>query len=119
MDQGGVIHEVEREGFTLVAVVGIKDIIRQEVPEAVAKCQSAGITVRMVTGDNKLTAVAIAKECGIISEQESKQRFSVLEGPDFYEKMGGLYCKVCDQNTPCECPAELVREGVRNIETFK
>lgn len=63
MDIDGVIHEVEREGFVLVAIVGIKDIIRPEVPYAVSQCQSAGITVRMVTGDNKITALAIAKEC--------------------------------------------------------
>ncbi len=38
MDEGGVIHAIEKTGFILVAIVGIKDIIRQEVPEAVAKC---------------------------------------------------------------------------------
>ena len=46
--------------FILIAIVGIKDIIRKEVPEAVEKCQRAGIIVRMVTGDNKITAMAIA-----------------------------------------------------------
>jgi hypothetical protein len=36
MDEDGVIHAIEKTGFTLIAIVGIKDIIRKEVPEAVA-----------------------------------------------------------------------------------
>ena len=70
MDEGGVIHSIERTGFVLIAIVGIKDIIRKEVPDAVAKCQRAGITVRMVTGDNKITAMAIAQECNIINPNQ-------------------------------------------------
>lgn len=50
-----------------MAVLGIKDILRMEVPRAIQLCRRAGIKVRMVTGDNKMTARAIAKECGIIS----------------------------------------------------
>jgi len=52
-----------------LAIIGIKDIIRKEVPDAVKQCQAAGITVRMVTGDNKITAMAIAKECEIITNE--------------------------------------------------
>lgn len=37
-DEDGVLHLVEKTGFTLVAIAGIKDIIRPEVPDAVAKC---------------------------------------------------------------------------------
>jgi magnesium-transporting ATPase (P-type) len=40
------------------------------VPEAVKQCNKAGVRVRMVTGDNKITAIAIAKECGILEEGE-------------------------------------------------
>lgn len=50
------IYDVEKQGLTLIAVLGIKDILRQEVPSAVLDCRNAGIKVRMVTGDNKLTA---------------------------------------------------------------
>jgi len=38
------------------------------VPGAVLTCAQAGVRVRMVTGDNKITAIAIAKECGIIDD---------------------------------------------------
>lgn len=70
MAPGSPLYEIEdNKGYTMVAVVGIKDVIRQEVPEAVSLCQKAGITVRMVTGDNLITAQAIAKECGIIDDE--------------------------------------------------
>uniref|UniRef100_A0A8C8ZCD5 Calcium-transporting ATPase n=1 Tax=Prolemur simus TaxID=1328070 RepID=A0A8C8ZCD5_PROSS len=49
--------------LTCIAVVGIEDPVRPEVPEAIRKCQRAGITVRMVTGDNINTARAIAAKC--------------------------------------------------------
>lgn len=54
--------------LTLIAIAGIKDPLRKEIPEAIKKCKAAGITVRMVTGDNINTAVAIAKDAGILSE---------------------------------------------------
>lgn len=53
-------------GLTLLAVMGIHDPIREGVPDAINKCNRAGIDVRMVTGDHKATAIAIAKECGIL-----------------------------------------------------
>ncbi len=47
-------------------MVGIKDPIREEIPESVQKCHTAGVRVRMITGDNQNTAIAIAKEAGIL-----------------------------------------------------
>ena len=44
------------DNMTCVCVVGIEDPVRPEVPEAIRQCQRAGITVRMVTGDNINTA---------------------------------------------------------------
>eukprot|EP00271_Cylindrocystis_brebissonii_P014798 TRINITY_DN3635_c0_g1_i1.p1 TRINITY_DN3635_c0_g1~~TRINITY_DN3635_c0_g1_i1.p1 ORF type:complete len:1016 (-),score=205.49 TRINITY_DN3635_c0_g1_i1:1288-4335(-) len=55
-------------GLTLLAVVGIKDPCRPEVPASVLTCKEAGINVRMVTGDNIDTAKAIARECHILSQ---------------------------------------------------
>lgn len=51
--------------LTLIGLVGIKDPVREEVPEAVVNCQNAGIVVRMLTGDNILTAKDIASQCNI------------------------------------------------------
>jgi P-type E1-E2 ATPase len=72
-------------------MVGIKDPLRSSVKEAIAKCQSAGITVRMVTGDNDQTAFAIAKDCGILPEhtQKSEMVNSVITGTNFEILSGG------------------------------
>ncbi|NXB81789.1 AT2B4 ATPase, partial [Donacobius atricapilla] len=66
--------------LTCIAVVGIEDPVRPEVPDAILKCQRAGITVRMVTGDNINTARAIATKCGILLPGED---FLILEGKEF------------------------------------
>lgn len=68
------------DNLTCVCVVGIEDPVRPEVPEAIKKCQKAGITVRMVTGDNVNTARAIAVKCGIIKPGDGSL---VLEGKEF------------------------------------
>ena len=66
------------------------DIVRPEVPGAVKQIQNAGVTVRMVTGDNIVTARAIAVLCNIISPSQIDDERCCIEGPEFYEKMGGL-----------------------------
>uniref|UniRef100_A0A915D7F1 P-type Ca(2+) transporter n=1 Tax=Ditylenchus dipsaci TaxID=166011 RepID=A0A915D7F1_9BILA len=66
--------------LTAIAITGIQDPVRPEVPDAIAKCQRAGITVRMVTGDNINTARSIATSCGILKPNED---FIALEGKDF------------------------------------
>ena len=66
------------QDMTALAIVGIKDPVRAEVPKAVETCQTAGIFVRMVTGDNIHTARHIARECGILHEEGI-----ALEGPEF------------------------------------
>jgi len=55
-------------------MVGIKDPLRSTVKDSIAKCKMAGITVRMVTGDNSETAFAIAKDCGILEENIPKAK---------------------------------------------
>uniref|UniRef100_A0AAY4E055 Calcium-transporting ATPase n=1 Tax=Denticeps clupeoides TaxID=299321 RepID=A0AAY4E055_9TELE len=70
--------------LTCLAVVGIEDPVRPEVPEAISKCQRAGITVRMVTGDNINTARAIATKCGILHPNED---FLCLEGKQFNQQI--------------------------------
>jgi P-type E1-E2 ATPase len=59
-------------GLTLIVVTSIKDPYRPEVPNAVLLCQKASIRVRMVTGDNKTTAEAIAKDVNIINDKSYK-----------------------------------------------
>ncbi|KAL8722536.1 MAG: hypothetical protein Q9225_001004 [Loekoesia sp. 1 TL-2023] len=64
--------------MVFLGIVGIQDPLRVGVAEAVQSCQNAGVYVRMVTGDNLLTAKAIAEECGIF-----KPGGIVMEGPEF------------------------------------
>ncbi|XP_077121546.1 plasma membrane calcium-transporting ATPase 1 isoform X1 [Ranitomeya variabilis] len=71
-------------GLTCLAVVGIEDPVRPEVPDAIRKCQRAGITVRMVTGDNINTARAIATKCGILHPGED---FLCVEGKEFNRRI--------------------------------
>nr|XP_043614838.1 calcium-transporting ATPase 2, plasma membrane-type-like [Erigeron canadensis] len=81
--ESGVSAEtpIPSSGYTCIGIVGIKDPVRQGVKESVALCRSAGITVRMVTGDNITTAKAIARECGILTDDGI-----AIEGPEFREK---------------------------------
>ncbi|XP_051956990.1 plasma membrane calcium-transporting ATPase 2 isoform X1 [Xyrauchen texanus] len=70
--------------LTAICVVGIEDPVRPEVPDAIRKCQRAGITVRMVTGDNINTARAIAIKCGIIQPGED---FLCIDGKEFNRRI--------------------------------
>ncbi|KAF9953887.1 hypothetical protein BGZ70_000071 [Mortierella alpina] len=69
---------VAESGMTFIGVVGIEDPLRDGVPDAVLACQRAGVFVRMVTGDNILTAKSIATQCGIYT-----QGGIIMEGPKF------------------------------------
>lgn len=73
-------EEPDFTDYILLGVLGIQDPIREEVPEAVRQCKEAGVRVRMVTGDNINTAIAIAKKCGIF--EENKWDLAML-GQDF------------------------------------
>lgn len=70
--------------LTCLCIVGIEDPVRPEVPDAIKKCQRAGITVRMVTGDNVNTARSIAIKCGIVTPGED---WLILEGKEFNKRI--------------------------------
>ncbi|KIH89256.1 Ca2+-transporting ATPase [Sporothrix brasiliensis 5110] len=73
-----VVFEDVFKNMGFISLVGIKDPLRDGVRDAVADCQRAGVVVRMVTGDNRLTAQAIARDCGILQDDSE-----VMEGPVF------------------------------------
>ena len=68
-------------------LIGIRDQIRPEVPNSVLQCHKAGIKVRMITGDNIMTALAISKDSNILSEEQ------------FNEALGDIdkYRKICNK----------------------
>ena len=72
-------EKIEKE-LTFVGIMGMIDPPREEAKEAIYMCQKAGIHVVMVTGDHKLTAVAVAKELNLLDENDTEDR--VLTGDE-------------------------------------
>lgn len=84
------ISEDELEDkLTLIAISGIADPLRPEIPDAVRTCKRAGITVRMVTGDITETAVSIAQKAEILSSgfEITPGSNVVMEGKVFRQKV--------------------------------
>ncbi len=68
------------EDATLLGLVGMIDPPREEVPEAIQRCQDAGIRFIMMTGDQALTALAIAQAVGLVAEDTDEDR--LIEGAE-------------------------------------
>ena len=84
VDDGEVIFEDVLKDLVFFGLLGIRDPLREGAQEAVEACLKAGAIVRMVTGDNILTAKAIAKECGILSSTPTATRSDIaMEGLEF------------------------------------
>ena len=125
-DEGKLIDQY---GMVFLGVFGIRDSLRDGVVEAVGKCHEAKVNVIMVTGDNIVTATAIAKECGILGNEVNlkdlgpdkieqdpdamndnsrkkeyiniilKNQPRALTGNSFYNCVGGLICEECKKET--------------------
>ena len=80
-EEFGTLESAPENELTLLGIVGIKDPVRKQVPDAMKLCRKAGVTVRMVTGDNLDTAKHIARECGIFDET----KHTAMEGQEFRE----------------------------------
>ncbi len=68
------VHQLARDGKTpvliaragqLLGIIGVSDVIKEDSPEAIAELQKMGIHTVMLTGDNEVTAAAIAKQAGV------------------------------------------------------
>merc|ERR1711953_689895 len=88
------------EGLRFVGLISMIDPPRAAVPDAVSKCRSAGIKVIMVTGDHPITAKAIAKSVGIISE-----------GNETVEDIASRLNIPVDEVNPREAHAAVVHGG--------
>ncbi|KAL4531129.1 hypothetical protein Ndes2526B_g04715 [Nannochloris sp. 'desiccata'] len=89
--------EALEQDLTLISVVGLEDPLRPEAADAILKCQHAGISVKMLTGDNAGTAANIARAANILTSplddndcdkyggnnETSKKPYEVMEGQQF------------------------------------
>ncbi len=64
---------VNEGGMTFLGIFAISDPIRLDVPEAVGKCQSAGIGIKIVTGDTPGTATEIARQIGLWKPEDTER----------------------------------------------
>lgn len=86
-------RETVESNLVLVGIFGLMDPLRPGIREAIAQCHKSGINVRMVTGDNIDTAIAISKEAGIITDADlihNEQGYLCMTGKNFREMVGGL-----------------------------
>ena len=120
---------LDQFGCVFLACVGIRDSLRNGVKDAVIKCHSAGVNVIMVTGDNIITATAIAKDCNILGSEINLENLNphdieeepeltdnpirrdehikdmllnkpqAITGNTFYVAIGGLICSSCNLDT--------------------
>ncbi|MBP7937110.1 MAG: cation-transporting P-type ATPase [Phycisphaerae bacterium] len=93
-----VAHRDLRDDMTFLGLQGMIDPPRAEAIAAVAKCQTAGIRVKMITGDHALTAAAIAKQIGIGSDSKAGDAFPrALTGPELAACSDEQLIEVADQ----------------------
>jgi Ca2+-transporting ATPase len=89
---------------TLLALIGISDPIRAEVPAAVEVCHCAGVDVKMITGDAEPTARAIAKQAGIVSHDNelvlTSTQLAAMSDDELDKNIGRL--KVLARATPLD-----------------
>ena len=120
---------IDQYDLIFIACFGIRDSLRNGVKEAVLKCQKARVRVIMVTGDNIVTATAIAKDCHILGDDVNLNNITALDveedsdltndpnkrdehinnvlnnkpkaitGNTFYTAIGGLICRTCGKET--------------------
>lgn len=75
--------KLQEHDLTLLGIVGLKDPCRPGAKKAVEICKSAGVNIKMITGDNVFTAKAIATECGILEMDHKVDDGVVVEGAEF------------------------------------
>jgi P-type Ca2+ transporter type 2C len=95
--------------LTLLAVVGMTDPLREDVPEAVRACGRAGIEVKMITGDHPLTAHAIAQRAGMLQADDLEMTGEQFAAKSDAEIRGLLpRLRIISRARPVESKARLV-----------
>jgi P-type Ca2+ transporter type 2C len=97
------------DGLTVLALVGIVDPPRPQAKTAIAEAKSAGIQVRMITGDHAVTAEAIARQLGIEGRAMTGAEFAAMSDDELLEAIDGI--GVIARVTP--------EDKVRLVDTLK
>jgi len=95
---GDLLSQVQ--DLTLLAMVGIVDPPRAEAKDAIARCKSAGIRVRMITGDHATTAGAIGNELGIEGRAITGAEFAAMSDEELLGQLGeiGVIARVAPED---------------------
>lgn len=102
-DCAGLVAE---GGMAFQGIFAISDPVRPDVPEAVGQCRSAGISVKIVTGDTPGTATEIARQIGLWTPQDTERNritgveFAALSDEEALERVSGL--KVMSRARPLD-----------------
>lgn len=94
---------MEKNGFTLIALLGFYNIVTDEVPLSIAKFKKSEINLRMFSDETIENSKSIALKWGLINENDADNQ--ILEGQKFFELIGGVVCQVC-QTPVCACPRD-------------
>ncbi|MDM7917879.1 MAG: HAD-IC family P-type ATPase, partial [Methanosarcina sp.] len=90
VSSGKVSAEIVEEDMVFSGLTGMRDPPREEVKAAIKTCEDAGIKTVMITGDHKVTAAAIARELGILNENDltlTGAELDDLEEEEFDDKV--------------------------------
>lgn len=100
--------------FTLIGIIGIQDPLKDTVKHAIAQCFKAGVDVRMITGDNKRTAVAIATNAGILREEHFKhepKEHPSARNRDLFSKQSKYFEMLTKHKTMDEIRKAMKKDG--------
>jgi Ca2+-transporting ATPase len=76
--------------LTFLGLVGLMDPPRPEVKDAIGQCKSAGIEIKMITGDHRDTALAIARELGLEGDAMTGAELEVIDALDLSDRLENL-----------------------------
>ena len=99
--------DVPMDSLVFIGLMSLIDPPRDSVPDAVKKCKTAGIKVIMVTGDQQLTAAAIAKQIGIFEEETSVE---------LQERLGCSYDEAVDKARAIVVNGEMLTRAYQEDE---
>lgn len=104
-----ITHTDIRSDLNFLGFVAMLDPPRQEVIESIKSCHTAGIDVKMITGDNLHTAIAIAKQLGLVSTTQKTYKYNT------YQKIGFVDDISDDKNPDLNSNKPVIHESIKAV----